>query len=245
MTPKRVVLSVVLAIGFLDVFGVVTLGSLWLGRVVERDHQASLNAPHPAPSLQTTMDSYVRVVDSGGEGSGTEGVYEGRVYVLTAAHVVGNSQGVTITKDGLGSRLAAVVATCPRRDLALLWVRGPRPHNRLPSLVPSDSLTQGEECVYTSNGAGLDGYTERSLIAKTRHNPHPHISHEIPGCPLVTLVTGKGFYGSSGCGVFVKRANGYRLAGVISHWAARAPGAVPLAAISPDDIRDFLNDATH
>lgn len=244
MTPKRVVLSVVLAIAFLDVFGVVGLGGLWLGRVVERDHQASLVQCHPCPTMETTMDSYVRVVSPSGEGSGTEGVFEGRVYVLTAAHVVAGETHVEVFRNS-NVRRAAVIGEDKRRDLALLWVRGPREHRLLPSLVPAAQLVKGEEAVYTSNGAGLDGYVERSLISKINHNPHPNISREIPGCPPVTLVTGKGFYGSSGCGVFVKRKEGYRLAGVISHWAAKAPGAIPLAAISPDDIRTFLHDATH
>lgn len=244
MTPKRVALFLVL--GYVSLACLLGLlgGAYFMGHYDEANYQAYLVQAHSKPTLETTMDSYVRVVTPGGEGSGTEGVFEGRVYVLTAAHVVAGETSIEVRR-GDWTRSAAVIGEDKRRDLALLWVRGPREHRLLPSLVPACQLVKGEEAVYTSNGAGLDGYVERSLIAKVNHNPHPNISREIPGCPLVTLVTGKGFYGSSGCGVFVKRKEGYRLAGVISHWAANAPGAIPLAAISPDDIRTFLHDATH
>lgn len=182
---------------------------------------------------RVARESYVAVQTNRGFGSGTEGVWKGRVYVLTARHVIEGVSEILVT----GDRKAVVIGEEEASDLALLWVQSPRPQPLLPPLQPVDRVEVGEDCWYTTNGGGVDGYTVRGQIAKCDHPAHGSMNMKA----RTFLCLGQGTYGSSGGGIYVKRDGQMKLAGVVSHISALEPAMrCPLASPKSSDIRKFL-----
>lgn len=195
---------------------------------------------HQKVTTEVARWSYVRVWGDNGQGSGTEGVYKGRVYVLTARHVVVDNGEIWVTgyaSKGQVGRKASVIAEDKDSDLAVLWIQSPREGRYLPSLVPATDPQVYEDVWYTTNGGGLDGYSVKGQVSKTGHAP----CCEMCMTCRTTLFTGQGTYGSSGGGIFVKRGDYLKLVGVCSHFSAldRAMRS-PLASPEPNAIKKFL-----
>ena len=172
--------------------------------------------------------SYVLITNDGGTGSG---VAVGPDLILTAAHVAGGLEHSTVRhQSDDGSHLeewdATVVRTSAKYDLALL--RTSRPHGLPVVSLNTTPLVRGEEVWYCGSAKGEYGMLEHSIVN------HPY--YGSPGGSHYLIVNGNGWFGDSGCGVYVKRNGRFVLAGIMVHllWGdARAPlGCEPQDAIA-------------
>lgn len=213
------------------------------------DNGVKVKAVHSEPRENTfaiIKNSYVQIEGENTvngstfswTGCGTEGVYKGRVFVLTARHVAHEAHSLVLvhgSDDYTVKRDAVCVHQDESNDLALLWVSTPRDKRELPDLLTAGPCV-GDKCWYVSSGSGVFNWLECGTVAKLHHK-----SGFIEKAD-VTLVTGMGWYGSSGGGVWVNDGNDYRLIGVVSHGAANSP-RTPIGCPSGWEIMKFLKKA--
>lgn len=89
------------------------------------------------------------------EGIGTGVIIDDQGHIVTNAHVVGDSNNITVTLDGDRTEPATVVGTDPQTDLAVLKIEatGLEPAD----LGDSSTLAVGAEVVAIGYALGLDG----------------------------------------------------------------------------------------
>jgi Trypsin-like peptidase domain len=207
--------AVVLALLFFQVYGFWQSGKFIANQVLVRHASVQVNV------TDENDEHYI--------GSGTEGTYRGQVYVLTAGHVAKGAETISVCGVDKVDRRAVVLALDEDIDLALLWVKGSPPSSDLPELDPVYP-EDGEDCWYTTSGSGVSLWTEKATIGRAVYHGYD------------TLVTGQAWCGSSGGGVFVKRGNKLRLAGVIVRVKSDAPRA-PTMCVGCFNIRKFLKES--
>ena len=206
---------------------------------------AGVWATAPFQSVEDFYQAAVLIESEHGPGSGCEGWYAGKVWVLTAGHVVEGCGSVNIVEDQEGfrvSRKATVRMLDSAVDLALLTTdeRGPV-EKSLPSLEPVSSVSLGDPLWYSGSGAGTKTWMEKTHVARFPWKGHGHYDG--------FLATGKGWYGSSGSAVVTSRYGQARLAGVLCCSSATYCGGevhkfAPLGCQGPRVIKDFLERAT-
>lgn len=168
------------------------------------------------------VNSYVEVRVSGkdgnplGCGSGVVLFERGEVVVMTADHVVdGVDNGDTydlIKRSESGGGMIVWTAKVAYRaagiDLALL--RPDNPSGLIPAVVADGAkpAMRGEPVWYVGTPMGMHGSLERSIVN------HPTYRHEDDHVYLA--VNGNGWFGNSGCGVYVERAGRLCLVGIVS-----------------------------
>src|SRR5262245_42318663 len=168
---------------------------------------ACCDLEHAAVQLAGVLDPYVevRLHDRGGDylgcGSGVVIELDGKVLVLTAAHVAeGGFLPPTLTLHKEGEECGVettwqcdVESVSKTSDLALLK---PRETTGLKAArYDGDTFVRrGETCWYCGTPRGLHASLEKSIVNRP--------------CAVVDdrhylLVNGNGWYGNSGCGVYV------------------------------------------
>jgi S1-C subfamily serine protease len=215
----------------------------------------------PPPSLQRqVVDPYVQVSTNYGTGSGTALQVGGKVLVLTAGHVVeevheakGKNDGkekVKLIKKSHKVSFeveAEVVAYSPAddaspagHDLALLLPAGGFALATAELIAKGDPLELGEDAWTIGTPGGLHASLDRSIISIT------HKTIQEPGKAAYpdsfVVVNGNVWYGSSGGGLFVRRATGYKLCGVVVR-AVASPSDYPKCpggAKNQETIHAFL-----
>lgn len=168
-----------------------------------------------------------------GCGTGTVIRHGGKLYVLTAAHVVSpgddKERQVVRSKKGrvYSERKAKVVALDPCEDLALLSLDDPA--GLYPALLP-DTLTDptpGEDVWYSGYGGRLPWNLQRGIV--NQYDPDDGY-----------WVNGGGWFGHSGSAVYVKRGGKLVVSGVL--YAMHSPDnpKSPLIVVPHHKVLKFL-----
>lgn len=170
---------------------------------------------------QDVVDSYVEVDVDQGLGSGTSVKVGDEVLVLTAGHVVQDSQHVKIKRDfgpldSLESEAEVVAYSAPEEngghDLALL-----KPKN-LNGLRPAQidtktTLDVGEPVWFCGTPSGVHGLLDTGIISRLDF-PVEDSARNIKTSWIVVSSAG-GWFGNSGGGLFVEREGRHVLVGVV------------------------------
>ena len=225
----------------------------------------SCGCPCTQASLeQEVLLPYVEFMDKSDTciGAGSVIEYKGKVYILTAGHVVAalnpkDENGVPLSNekkchlrkvDEQGKQYQTwegrVVALHYDLEVDLGLVEVPNPKGLTPAKFKGDvKLHRGQDCWYIGTPGRLHAWLEKSIIARPEfysdlyHDWDPDGDYEEV---LRVGVNGNGWYGNSGGGLYVEDSGHFYLVGVIVE-LARPGEKSPLLAIPQSMIQDFLD----
>jgi hypothetical protein len=171
-----------------------------------------LLTPYPdTPRTQHVLRaSYVEIRTSTGCGSGTWIHTRRGPRILTAWHVVEGAESVDIRRELDGSKAFTSIAGeveshSETSDIAVIRPACV-PRDVVPITLRPIDLSPGETCWYMGTPDATHGMLERSIINRLDYHDYGAGRHFI--------VNGNGWFGNSGCGVYVERG-GLAYAGML------------------------------
>lgn len=194
-------------------------------------------APADQTVEQGVCDPYVQITIPGKcIGSGTVIRVGDETLILTCAHVaicmVDETDGAAvlgqaILTQGKKSWKADLAVVRFDRDLALLRPKSADGFSGVAHYTGKEKLTRGEDVWYCGTPRGFHSSLERSIVNQV--------------CPDgMVAVNGNGWYGNSGCGVYVKRGGRFVLVGVMVRLVWVDPRS-PILCEPQEEINRLLN----